>query len=79
MELAWWQKWLVGISTISAMVAIIPLMVWGGSGSLSRAWEALRQYLIGMGVLVAVVGGFALVILVAEHGPTKLLTIVTAR
>lgn len=77
--MAWWEKWLLGIGTIAAMVSIIPLMVWGGSGSLGRAWDALRQYLIGMGVLVAVVGGFALVMLVAEHGPAKLLAIVTAR
>lgn len=77
--MAWWEKWLLGIGTIAAMVAIIPLMVWGGSGSLSRAWEALRQYLIGMGVFVLVVGGFGMVMAIAEHGLGPVLQLITGR
>lgn len=77
--MTWWQKWLLGIGTIAAMVAIIPLMVWGGTGSLSRAWQALRQYCIGMGVFVAVVGGFGVVIAIAEHGLGPLLQLVMGR
>lgn len=75
--MAWWEKWLLGIGTIAAMVAIIPLMVWGGSGSLGRAWDALRQYLIGMGVFVAVVGGFGVVVAIAEHGLEPILQLIT--
>jgi hypothetical protein len=79
MELAWWQKWLVGIGTIGAMVLIIPLMVWGGSGSLSRAWQALRQYLTGMAILVAVVGGFGVIMAIAEHGIGPIIGMITGR
>lgn len=77
--MAWWEKWLLGVGTIAAMVSIIPLMVWGGTGSLGRAWDALRQYLIGAAVFVAVVGGLGLVMAVAEHGPAKLLDAITRR
>lgn len=33
------------------MVSIIPLAVWGGTGNLSRAWQALREYMLVMAVL----------------------------
>lgn len=75
--MAWWEKWLLGIGTIAAMVSIIPLMVWGGSGSLSRAWQALRQYLLIMGAFVAVAGGLGMVMAVAEHGLGPILQAIT--
>lgn len=42
------------------MSLIIPLMVWGGSGSFKRAFGALRTWWLIMGVLFAIVGGVAL-------------------
>ena len=33
------------------MVSIIPLSVWAGTGSLSRAAQALREYMLVMAVL----------------------------
>jgi len=33
------------------MVSIIPLAVWAGTGSLSRAWQALREYMLVMAFL----------------------------
>jgi hypothetical protein len=33
------------------MVSIIPLAVWGGTGRLDRAWQALREYALVMAVL----------------------------
>lgn len=74
-----WERWLLGIVSIGAMVMIIPLMVWGGSGSLSRAWEALRQYAVGMAVFVVVVGGFGMVMAVAEHGIGPVFRMLTGR
>lgn len=68
MEWTWWQKALACIGAISAMVSIIPLMVLGGTSDWRRALQALRQYLAIMGTLVAVVGGLALVMAIAEHG-----------
>ena len=61
-----WQQWLMFLGVMAAGVSIIPLMVWGGSGSWRRALQALREYLAIMGTLVAVVGLVALAILVAE-------------
>lgn len=39
-------------AVIAAMVAIIPLAVWAGSGNWRHAAHALKQYLIAIGVLV---------------------------
>ncbi|MEC5164067.1 hypothetical protein ACFDR9_001673 [Janthinobacterium sp. CG_23.3] len=36
---------------LAVMVSIIPLAVWGGSGSKKVAWEALKAYLKIMGGL----------------------------
>jgi hypothetical protein len=36
---------------LALMVSIIPLAVWGGTGNLSRAWQALREYMVVMAVL----------------------------
>lgn len=41
---------------IACMVLIIPLCVWGGSGSWRHGLEALKQYLTIMAVAFASVG-----------------------
>jgi hypothetical protein len=46
---------------IACMVLIIPLCVWGGSGSFRHGLEALKQYLTIMGVAFAAVGVLALI------------------
>jgi hypothetical protein len=61
-----WQQWLMFIGTLTAGVSIIPLMVWGGSGSWRRALQALREYLAIMGTLVAMVSLLALALLLVE-------------
>lgn len=63
-----WQRVLIGVATIAGMILIIPLMVWGGSGDWRRGLEALRDYLMIMGGLVAIGGGFGLLMAFAEHG-----------
>lgn len=50
------------------MIALVPLMVWGGTGDWRHALTALRQYakiLLGFAV---VGGGLGLVMAIAEHG-----------
>lgn len=46
---------------IAAMVALIPLAVWAGSGSWRHGAHALKQYLIAMGVIVVPVVAVALI------------------
>jgi hypothetical protein len=43
-------------AVIAVMVLLIPLCVWGGSGSFRHGLEALRQYLTIMAVAFAAVG-----------------------
>lgn len=74
-----WERWLLGIVSIGAMVMIIPLMVWGGAGSLGRAWEALRQYLIGAAWFCGVVGAVALFAAIGDHGIGALWGMLTGR
>lgn len=48
---------------IVVMVLLIPIAVFAATGRVTRAWEALRDYLIAMGVIVVptlVVAGLAL-------------------
>lgn len=48
------------------MVAIVPLMVWGGTGDWRHALHALKEYasiIVGAFVLV---GGFALIVSCTE-------------
>jgi hypothetical protein len=40
------------LAAITIMVMIIPLAVWGGSGSRRQAWQGLKGYLIAMAVIV---------------------------
>lgn len=65
MEWTWWQKTLALIGALCAMWAIVPLMVWGGTGSLSRAFQALRQYLMVLGLLALAGGGVGLIMALA--------------
>jgi len=39
-------------AAIAAMIMIIPLAVWGGTGSLRQAWQGLKEYLVAMAVIV---------------------------
>ena len=54
------------IGAIFVMTLIIPLMVWGGSGSFKQALRALREYWLIMGAMVVIVGGVALWAVVME-------------
>ena len=38
--------------SIAGLVSIIPLSIWAATGRLDRAWQALRQYLLAMSVIV---------------------------
>lgn len=61
----WWKSALITFAAVAAMVAIVPLMVLGGTGSWRQAWEALRQYLAVMGLLLLAGGGFGLLMILA--------------
>lgn len=54
------------LGAVFVMTLIIPAMVWGGSGSLKRAVQALRTYWIIMGVAFLAVGGLALLVTLLE-------------
>jgi hypothetical protein len=36
------------------MVSIVPLSIWAATGRLDRAWQALREFLMVMGILVGI-------------------------
>jgi len=40
------------IAAVAAMVSIIPLSVWAGSGSWRHGLKALKEYLVAMSVIV---------------------------
>lgn len=63
-----WKQILITLATIAGMVAIVPLMVWGGTSDWRHALHALRSYLKIMGAMVVIAGGFGLVMAFAEHG-----------
>ncbi len=62
----WWKSTLLTLAACAAMFAIVPLMVWGGTGSWRRALEALRQYLGVLGLLALAGGGLGLLMALAE-------------
>lgn len=66
MEWTWWQKTLALAGAVAAMWSIVPLMVWGGTGSWRRALEALRQYLLVLGGLALVGGGVGLLMALGQ-------------
>jgi hypothetical protein len=53
------------LGAIFVMTLIVPLMVWGGSGSWRRAVSALRTYWMIMGGAF-LVGGLALLVTLLE-------------
>ena len=66
MEWTWWQKILALVGACFAMWGIVPLMVLGGTGSWRRALQALREYLMVLGILALLGGGFGLLVALAE-------------
>lgn len=60
----WFLKLVGGIA---AMVALVPLMVWAGSGSWRQAVTALREYLLILGVPALAIGALALAMVVMER------------
>lgn len=54
------------LGAIFVMTLIVPLMVWGGSGSWRRALGALRTYWLIMGGAFLLVGGLALLVSLLE-------------
>jgi hypothetical protein len=59
------EAFLLTVATLAAMFAIVPLMIWGGTGSWRHAWEALKMYLGILGVLALIGGGLGLVMVLA--------------
>lgn len=55
-------------AAITVMSAIIPLMVWGGSGSWRHALHAWASWAKIMGGMTLIFGGFGLLMAVSEHG-----------
>ena len=58
----------LAVAVIACLFAIVPLMVWGGTGSWRHAVHALKQYLQIMGALALVGGGLGVLMAIAEHG-----------
>lgn len=56
--------WVAGV--ILVMTLIIPLMIAGGTGSWRAGWEAWKSYLKIMGGMVAIGGGFGLLMAASE-------------
>ncbi len=49
------------IGAVAGLFLLIPLCVWGGSGSLREAWYATKQFLLIIGGLFVLVGGLAFI------------------
>lgn len=54
------------LAAIFVMSLIVPLMVWGGSGSWRRALGALRTWWLIIGSAFVAVGALALLLTLAE-------------
>lgn len=61
-----WKQILAFVLAVAAMWAIVPIMVWGGTGSFRRAMQALRQYLGVLGMLAVAGVGVAAIVLLAQ-------------
>lgn len=61
------RSFLITAAVCIALLAIVPVMVWGGTGSWRRALDALREYLLVLGLLLAVGGGLGVVAIIAAH------------
>lgn len=55
------------LAAIFVMSLIVPLMVWGGSGSWRRAFGALRTWWLLVGGAFVVVGAVAMLLTLAEY------------
>lgn len=62
------QSFFLALATIAGLFAIVPVMVWGGTGSWRHALHAFKVYLQIMVGLAAVGGGLGLVMAFSEHG-----------
>lgn len=65
------------IAAIAVMSAIIPLMIWGGTGSFKHALFAWKSWAKIMGTIVVIGGGFGLCMAISEHGLVEVWHIVT--
>jgi hypothetical protein len=68
------RETLLSIAVCLGMIAIVPLMVWGGTGSWRHALHALKGYAAILLGFVVVGGGLGLLMAVSEHG-LQILTI----
>lgn len=75
MDLSAW----FGVLILLLALAVIPLSVWGVSGSLSRAMQALKQYLLIIGAFVVIGGGAGIIAAISEHGFGPLWEAITRR
>ena len=64
-------------AAIAAMSAIIPLMVWGGTGSWRGALHAWKAWAKIMGGFAVVGGGLGLIMAISEHGLSTVLRAIT--
>jgi len=55
-------------AAITVMSMVIPLMIWGGSGSWRGALHAWASWAKIMGAMVLIFGGFGLMMAISEHG-----------
>ena len=62
------RSFFITVAACLGLLAIVPLMVWGGTGSWSHALHALRQYAGIILGFVVVGGGVGLIMAFAEHG-----------
>jgi hypothetical protein len=62
------RSFLITVGVCLAMFAIVPLMVWGGTGSWRHALHALRQYAGILLGFVVVGGGLGLLMAFSEYG-----------
>lgn len=60
------REFLITVAVCAAMVAIVPLMIWGGTGSWKHAMHALRSYLWILGGLAVLGGGLGLLMVLAD-------------
>lgn len=60
------REFLITAAVCAAMIAIVPLMIWGGTGSWKHAMHALRSYLGILGGLAVLGGGVGLLMVLAD-------------
>lgn len=65
------------IAAIAVMSAIIPIMIWGGTGSFKHALFAWKSWAKIMGAMTLIGGGFGLLMAISEHGIGAIWHIVT--